>query len=101
LSSLAGTETAPTAPSLIRTDGGAVQGTIVKPLAWKGPAFPNASIDPHRPYFVVIPGLGTIYFGEITIARQSRRVTMIRARLGSPAGGDVAACGFQDNGGWG
>jgi hypothetical protein len=98
---LAGTEPAPTAPSLTRTDGGAVQGTIVKPLEWKGPAFPNASIDPNRPYFVVIPGLGTIYFGEITIARQSRRVTMIRARLGSPAGGDVAACDMQDNGSWG
>jgi len=101
LSGVADTGTAPTAPPLSRTDGGAVQGTIVKPITWQGPAFPNASIDPGRPHFVVIPGLGTIYFGEITIGRESRRVTMIRARLGSPAGGDVAACDFIDNGGWG
>ena len=101
LPSLAGAKIVPTAPSLIRTDGGAVQGTIVKPLKWKGPVFPGASIDPNRPYFVVIPGLGTIYFGEITITPQSRRVTMIRARLGSPVGGDFAACDFQDNGSWG
>ena len=31
-------------PVLVRTDDGAVQGTIVKPLKWKGPEFPGSSI---------------------------------------------------------
>lgn len=91
---------APRAPSLMRTDGGAVQGTIVKPLRWKGEPFPRMEIDPATPNAVRIPGLGTLFFGEISIARQSRRVTMIRARLGSPAGGDLSAGDYQDNGSW-
>lgn len=94
------TKAAPTAPALVRTDSGAVQGTIVKPLRWKGEAFPAAKFDDAAKNAVHIPGLGTIFFGEITIARQARRVTMIRGRLGSAAGGDMAACDFQDNGGW-
>ncbi len=92
---------APTAPALKRTDGGAVQGTIIKPLRWRGAEFPGATIDPETRHAVRIPDLGTIYFGEISVARQSRRVTMIRAELGSPWGGDLAACDFQDNGSWG
>ena len=99
LSSLAGSKQLPTAPPLIRTDGGAVQGTIVKPIAWKGAAFPESRIDPDRPNNVFIPGLGTIFFGEITIARQSRRLTMVRGKLGSPFGGHLAAVDVQDNGG--
>lgn len=89
------------APPLKRTDGGAVQGTIVKPLRWKGAEFPGSKIDPEARHTVLVPGLGTLAFGEITIARQSRRVTMIRGQLGSPAGGDFAACDYQDNGSWG
>lgn len=91
------------APQLTRTDGGSVQGTIVRPLQWSGPAFPGYLFDPdqrRRLNEVLIPGLGTIAFGEVTLARQSRRVTMILARLGSPAGGDMAAGDVQDNGGW-
>jgi hypothetical protein len=91
----------PAAPPLLRTDGGAVLGTIVKPLRWKGAAFPRSSIDPDRRNTVFIPGLGTLFFGEITIARQSRRVTMIRAHLGSPVGGRLGIGDFQDNGSWG
>lgn len=92
---------APKSPSLKRTDGGAVQGTIVKPLRWKGEPFPKSEIHRATPNAVRIPGLGTLFFGEISVARQSRRVTMIRARLGSPAGGDLSAGDYQDNGSWG
>ncbi len=97
----AGRASTPTAPVLARTDGGAVQGTIVKPLRWKGAAFPGSTINPDQRNIVSIPGLGRVAFGEITVARQSRRVTMIRASLGSPIGGDFAAADFQDNGSWG
>ena len=55
-----------TAPALIRSDGGAVQGTIVKPLQWKGPAFPGSTFIDGRPNAVHIPGLGRIFFGEIS-----------------------------------
>lgn len=88
------------APELKRTDGGAVQGTIIKPLKWKGAEFPGSKIDPETRHAVYVPGIGTIYFGEITVAHQSRRLTMVRANLGSPAGGDFAAVDVQDNGGW-
>lgn len=91
---------APRAPGLVRTDGGAVQGTIVKPLRWKGEPFPKADIDPAIPNAVRIPALGTLFFGEISVARRSRRLIMIRATLGSPAGGDIAVCDYQNNGEW-
>lgn len=94
------TKTFKAAPELKRTDGGAVQGTIIKPLKWKGAEFPGSRIDPDTRHSVYVPGIGTIYFGEISIARQARRLTMVRANLGSPAGGDFAAVDVQDNGGW-
>lgn len=91
-------KTSAAAPVLRRTDGGAVQGTIVKGLRWRGEPFPGSKfVDKHA---VHVPGLGTIYFGEISVARQSRRLTMVRAALGSPAGGDFAAVDVQDNGSW-
>lgn len=91
----------PTAPVLTRTDSGDVQGTIIKPLRWRGAEFPGSKIDPDTRHAVYIPGLGTIYFGEITVAHQSRRLTMVRGELGSPAGGAFAAIDVQDNGSWG
>ncbi len=87
-------------PKIRRTDGGAVVGTIVKPLRWEGEPYPEAAIDAKQPNQVKIPGLGTLSFGEILVDRQSRRITMIRGDLGSYMGAEMAACDFQDNGGW-
>lgn len=92
----AGAATEP--PPLVRTDDGAVQGTIVKPISWKGSAFPGAEIDPDRPNTVSIPGFGRVFFGEIMLAPQSRRLTMVRVNLGSAVGGDVSAGDVMDNG---
>jgi hypothetical protein len=83
---------------LRRADDGAMHGSVVKPLAWKGPAFPGATIDPAQPGAVSIPGLGRVFFGEIAVAPQSRRLTMLRVDLGSPIGGDFACADFMDNG---
>jgi hypothetical protein len=83
---------------LVKGDDGAVQGTVVKPLKWKGPAFPGATIDPERTNAVSIPGFGKVFFGEITLAPQSRRLTMLRLSFGSPIGGDAAAADVMDNG---
>jgi hypothetical protein len=86
------------APSRARTNDGAVQGTVVKPLTWKGPAFPGSTIDPERRNTVSVPGLGRVYFGEIALAPQSRRLTMVRMALGSQIGGDFACADVMDNG---
>ena len=84
--------------AFLRTGDGTMYGTIVKPLKWKGREFPGAAIDPDQPGIVSIPGLGRVFFGEIAVAPQSRRLTMIRIALGSPIGGDFACADVMDNG---
>jgi hypothetical protein len=83
---------------LARSDDGAAHGTVVKPLKWKGREFPGSAIDLDRPNTVSIPGFGRVFFGEITLAPQSRRLTMVRLDLGSPIGGDCACADVMDNG---
>jgi hypothetical protein len=83
---------------VVKSDDGAVHGTVVKPLKWKGPAFPGSAIDSERTNAVSIPGFGKVFFGEITLAAQSRRLTMLRFSFGSPVGGDAAAADVMDNG---
>jgi hypothetical protein len=74
-----------------------IHGTIVKKIKWRGRPFPGASIDHNS---VKIPRFGRIYFGEILIADRARRLTMMRVKLGSPIGGDVAFASSEPNGGW-
>lgn len=47
---------------------------------------------------VVIPQFGTIYLGELMITHGMRRVTMLRAELGSPDGGSFAVGAGTGNG---
>ena len=72
-------------------------GTIVRRIRWKGTPYPNATIEGH---VVVIPGFGTIYFGEIFVTAVSRRLTLFRAQLGSPIGGAFVAGEMETNGSW-
>jgi hypothetical protein len=81
-----------------RTKEGAMQGTVVKPLKWKGPEFPGSTIDPERRNTLSVPGFGRVSFGEIMLAPESRRLTMVRITLGSPIGGDFACADVMDNG---
>jgi hypothetical protein len=76
---------------------GVIHGTIVRSIRWSGEPFPGATIDGHT---VTVPEFGRIYFGEILISRDMRRLTMLRLELGSPTGGGMAAADVQDNGGW-
>jgi len=85
-------------PALRRADDGAMHGTIVKPLAWKGQEFPGSTIDPDQPGAVSVPGFGRVFFGEIALAPQQRRLTMVRVALGSPVGGDIGCVDVMDNG---
>jgi len=74
-----------------------IHSTIVHRLRWKGKPFPGAHIDHHS---VKIPRFGRIYFGELLISERSRRLTMMRLKLGSPIGGQVAFAAMDPNGGW-
>jgi hypothetical protein len=52
---------------------------------------------------IVIPEFGTIYLATVIIKPGYRRISMLRAELGSPIGGTVEVCGGEGNGGdiWG
>lgn len=75
----------------------AMHGTIVQSIRWAGKPYPGARIDGH---VVTVPDFGQIFFGEVAVARMSRRLTMMRLELGSPVGGDAAFGDVQDNGTW-
>jgi hypothetical protein len=47
---------------------------------------------------VRVPDFGKIYFGELYITGESRRLTMVRFQLGSPHGGEVVAAEGESNG---
>jgi hypothetical protein len=44
---------------------------------------------------VIVKDFGTVYFGELLINKDERRLTMVRFELGSPIGG---YCDFVDVG---
>lgn len=46
---------------------------------------PNAKVNGHT---VTLDGFGLLYFGEVLVTPESRRLTMVRFALGSPAAGD-------------
>jgi hypothetical protein len=47
---------------------------------------------------ITLSGFGSIYLGELLITGVSRRLTLLRAKLGSPVTGDVACSEVEDNG---
>jgi hypothetical protein len=88
---------APPARRRIIREGGYIIGTIVKRITWNGEPFPGAVIDENS---VIVPDFGTIFFGEILIDATTRRLTMIRLRLGSPEGGSGTVVAVDSNGSW-
>ena len=76
---------------------GVIHATVVRSIQWDGPEYPGAVIDHHT---VRVPNFGVIFFGEILITESSRRLTMIRVKLGSPCGGDISVCDLCGNGIW-
>ena len=73
---------------------GTVKCSIVQEIRWDGPPHPTATIHDH---VVHVPDFGKIYFGEMFIKGDSRRLTMVRFQLGSPDGGEVAAAEGETN----
>jgi hypothetical protein len=75
---------------------GLIYGTVVAGLEWQGKKPDKTEIIGTNQ--LKIEGLGTLYFGEIFIEEDYRRITLIRFQLGSPSGGDMSACDAQGNG---
>jgi hypothetical protein len=57
---------------------------------------PKVVVDGH---VLILKGFGRIFLGEILITGASRRLTLLRLKLGSPVEGDIACCEVEDNGG--
>jgi hypothetical protein len=76
---------------------GTIYATVVKTIRWDGAPYPGAQIDHHT---VVVPNFGRIFFGELLIKTDERRLTMMRLKLGSPAEGDIAMSEVDTNGSW-
>jgi hypothetical protein len=68
-------------------DNGVVYGTIVTGLSWakEAPQGLSPTLPPGNA--LAIPGLGTLYFGEIYVEEGLRRLTLLRTQLGSTNGG--------------
>jgi hypothetical protein len=87
----------PATGRLVTTHHQHVHGTLVSKLRWRGKPFPGAQIDHHS---VKIPRFGRVFFGELLLDEQSRRLTMMRVNLGSTIGGQIAAAVGDQNGIW-
>lgn len=73
---------------------GVIVATIVTTIKWDGKPAPGTEIRGNQ---LIIDGLGSIYFGEIVIEQDFRRVTLLRFQLGSPHGGEGAVCETQSD----
>jgi hypothetical protein len=83
-------------PTKFPEANGTVKCTVVQKLEWDGPAHQTATIHNH---VVAVPDFGNIYFGEMFVKADARRLTMVRFQLGCPDGGDVVAADSENNGG--
>jgi len=94
-SAVRGTSASP-ASRLVYSNG-TTYATIVKSIKWAGDPYPGATIEQNM---VTVPDFGKIFFGELLITEQSRRLTMLRLELGSPIGGVIACAEVENNGSW-
>jgi hypothetical protein len=74
-----------------------IYATIVRSIKWAGAAHPTAKIDHNT---IVVPDLGRVFVGEMLITAVSRRLTMLRFKLGSIDGGDFSGIDIDTNGSW-
>jgi hypothetical protein len=74
---------------------GVMVGTIVRKISTVGKRPKDIHIDGHR---VTWDDVGTLYFGELLMADDYRRLTMVRVALGSPIEGRFDCADVQTNG---
>jgi hypothetical protein len=75
--------------------GGQMYATLVDKLEWSGEPPQGVTIDGN---VVTIPDFGELHLAELFVKPDSRRLTMLRAELGSPTGGHAAAGSIETNG---
>lgn len=80
-----------------RTMDGQSYDTIVTNVDWAQDDFPGSNIDGNS---VAVPGWGTLFLGDVLISPHTRRLTMLRARLGSDGGGGLSGGDVADGGAW-
>jgi hypothetical protein len=56
---------------------------------------PRAKIEGN---VIILEGFGRIFLGELLITSASKRLTLLRTKLGSPVTGDIACAEVEDNG---
>lgn len=70
--------------------------SLVRSIEWAGDEHPKARIV--APHIVHLDDFGFIYLGEMMITDEYRQVSLIRAQLGSLAGGENVCCEGRVNG---
>jgi hypothetical protein len=77
---------------LPRAANGYVLTSIVKSIRWRKRTFPGNHLR--------LKGFGSLYFGELLMNENNRRLTMVRFELGSFMGASAAAVESDPNGDW-
>jgi hypothetical protein len=84
-------------PGKIPQTNGVIVGTVVKGIEWVNSKAEGCEIIGNQ---LKIFGIGSMYFGELIIEDDFRRLTLLRFQLGSPYGGEGSVCEAQSNGNW-
>jgi hypothetical protein len=77
---------------LPRGGGGYVYGSIVREIKYAGKTIPGDVLT--------LEGFGSIYFGELIMDEDSRRLTLVRLMMGSDVRADSAHVEVDINGSW-
>ena len=92
-----GAEKLPPYGRLIEANG-LIQATVVKSIRWEGTPYPGSRIVGNS--VELEPDFGRVFFGELLISEYSRRLTMVRAAMGSGGGGKASGGDVETNGQW-
>jgi hypothetical protein len=77
---------------------GVIHATIVKSIRWEGNPYPGSNIAANS--VELEPDFGRVFFGELLISEGARRLTMVRAAMGSGGGGSASGGDVETNGQW-
>lgn len=84
-------------PRLFKGEDGRAHASIVKSIDFQGAGVNGVRFDRNQ---IIIENWGRAFLGELLIGRYARRLTMVRAQLGSQDGGDVGGGDVGGGGTW-